>query len=110
MDTDANLHALILGERQIQLQELALDLHGGANGRSGIGKFRHRGIANGLNYFAFESFDGSCGHFIVAMDHHQTGRIPIALKEAGRTHHIRKQHRQGILVPAQLFINLSAGL
>jgi hypothetical protein len=54
--------------------------------------------------------DGARGYFIVAMDHHQPGRIAIALKEASRANHVGEQYRQGILVPAELFVDLSSGL
>src|SRR5450759_237676 len=108
MNANANLYALILRQSQIQLQELALDFHGGAHSRPGIWKFRHRGITDRLNHFAVISSDGTVGQLIVAMDHYQASRIAIALKEAGRADHVGEQHRQGILVPAELLIYLSS--
>ena len=88
----------------------ALDLHGCAHSRPRIWKFRHGGVTDRLNYFTVKLLDGTRGHFIVAMDHDQPGGIAVALKEAGRAHHVGKQHRQGILVPAELFIDLSSCL
>ena len=110
VNTDSQFDPFVLRKRQIQLQQLLLNLHCCVHGRARAGKLRHHGIADGLDHAAVMLLDNAGGQFGVAMDHSQSGRIPEALEEAGRANDIGKEHRQGVLMPAQLFVDLGPRL
>src|ERR1700739_334674 len=110
VNPDADFYALICRKRLIQFEELALDVHGCAHRGGWVGEFRHRGVADRLNNSAPVPCNDAGGQLVMPMDHREAGRVAVALEESSRPGHVRKEHSQGSLVPAELLVDLSSCL